>query len=116
MESLTWHRDSERGQRKPRPLAWGRQVSLVRGAGKFPYRQETYHLDDAATPHVWRRTHQGWQQIPMDPVPVFHALDLPHERPRIHPLSVASLTLLLTLATMAWASTEWDWQRFVGES
>ena len=65
--------------------------------------------------HVWRKTAGGWQQIPVESTELVHVLELPHERPRIHPFSVASLTLLLALAAMAWASSEWDWCRLVGE-
>ncbi len=65
--------------------------------------------------HVWRKTQDGWKQIPLDPLPFVHQFDLPQQRPKVHPFSIASLTLLLCLAAMAWASSEWEWQRFVGE-
>jgi len=65
--------------------------------------------------HVWRRTPDGWKQVPLKPLPFVHAMEIPEQRPRIHPFSVASLTLLLSLAAMAWASNEWDWARFVGD-
>lgn len=64
--------------------------------------------------HVWRKTPDGWKQIPITPLPSIHKLKLRHQRPRLHPLAVASLTLLLSLAAMAWTSNEWDWERFVG--
>jgi hypothetical protein len=63
---------------------------------------------------VWRKTHEGWQQIPLVSRPSVHYLVLPEQRPRLHPFSVASLTLLAALAAMAWASSEWDWSRLAG--
>lgn len=84
-----------------------------------PVRLASYRLRYQEIPaqanYVWRKTQNGWQQIPLDEKPLVHVLELPHQRPRIHPFSVASLTLLLTLAAIAWASSEWDWCRFVGE-
>ena len=66
--------------------------------------------------HVWRHTDGGWQQIPMEPKSLVHVLSIPDQRPGIHPFSVASLTLLLALAAMTWASNEWDWDRLVSKS
>ena len=65
---------------------------------------------------VWRRTQNGWQQIPLEIPPAIQRLNLPEKRPRIHPFNVAMLTLLLALATMAWTSSEQEWLRFVGQT
>ena len=63
--------------------------------------------------HEWRKTSEGWMQIPLHPVPVMHNLELPSYQPAIHPLNVATMIFLLSLLAMAWGSSEWDWDRFV---
>ena len=65
--------------------------------------------------HVWRNTPEGWTQIRIEPLPFTHKLELPYRPPSLHPFSVASLILLMCLAAMAWASSEWDWQRFIAD-
>lgn len=79
------------------------------------FQQKIYEIPPMEN-HVWRKTPDGWKQVPMEPPPFIHQMNLPHRPPKVHPFSVASLTLLLCLAAMAWGSSEWEWNRFIGES
>lgn len=69
---------------------------------------------EAAPGYQWRKTSEGWQQIPFGNIPQIHRLQLPSYEPAIHPLSITAMMVLLSLAAMAWVSNEWDWERFVG--
>ncbi|MDG2014614.1 MAG: hypothetical protein P8J33_13995 [Pirellulaceae bacterium] len=92
--------------------------SASRKKSIVPARLAAYRLYQQEIPadanHTWQKTPEGWQQVPMRSQNNVHVLTLPHEPPRVHPFSIASLILLLTLAAMTWASSEWDWCRLIG--
>ncbi len=93
-------------------------MATARKKSSVPTRLAAYRLyqqEITAEPnHTWQETSDGWQQVPMRSQKNVHVMTLPPQPPRVHPFSIASLILLLTLAAMTWASSEWDWCRLIG--
>lgn len=92
--------------------------SASRNRVTVPVRSSAYRIRKqeiaADMDYTWEETAEGWQQVPQRNLSHVHVIDEPHNPPRVHPFSIASLMLLLAMAAMAWSSSEWDWCRMIG--
>lgn len=92
--------------------------SKSRSRISVPIRSTAYQIRKqevkADEDYTWEETAEGWQQVPQRDLTSIHTIEEPHNRPRVHPFSIASLVLLLAMAAMAWSSSEWDWNRLIG--